>query len=71
MSTLENQNNLYGMKENIYLKVLEIGFRNETTGISFDDVVKELGIKEDFAINSTISKLSLIADEKVELPSKK
>ncbi|MCZ4696128.1 hypothetical protein DWB61_15505 [Ancylomarina euxinus] len=34
------------MKDNIYIKALEIGFRNETTGISFDDVVKELGLVE-------------------------
>ncbi|WP_154200699.1 hypothetical protein [Ancylomarina sp. 16SWW S1-10-2] len=34
------------MKENIYIKALEIGFKNQTTGISFDDVVQELGIEQ-------------------------
>jgi len=36
------------MKDNIYIKALEIGFKNQMTGISFDEVVKELGIEKDF-----------------------
>jgi len=46
MITLVNQNNSYRMKDNIYIKALEIGFENETNGISFNEVVKELGIEE-------------------------
>jgi len=34
------------MKENIYIKALEIGYQHSTTGISFNEVVDELGIKE-------------------------
>ncbi len=41
-----DQNNTKGMKENIYIKALEIGFKNETSGISFNEVVKELEIEE-------------------------
>ncbi|BAX82042.1 hypothetical protein [Labilibaculum antarcticum] len=47
------------MKGNIYIKALEIGFENQTTGISFSKVVEELGIEKDlespvFACNFTI-----------------
>lgn len=35
------------MKENIYIKALEIGFEHETAGISFNEIVKELGIEKD------------------------
>tara|TARA_R110001583_G_scaffold24456_6_gene89219 strand:+ start:45797 stop:46447 length:651 start_codon:yes stop_codon:yes gene_type:complete len=48
MSTLVDQNNLYGMKENIYIKALEIGFENETTGISFNEIVEKLDIESGF-----------------------
>lgn len=34
------------MKDNIYIKALEIGFESQTTGISFNEIVSELGIEE-------------------------
>ena len=46
MSTLVDQNNLYGMKENIYIKALEIGFENETTGISFNEIVEKAALQK-------------------------
>lgn len=47
------------MKENIYIKALEIGFKNQTTGISFNEVVNKLCIEKDcvspvFKCNFTI-----------------
>jgi len=37
------------MKDNIYIKALEIGFKNEANGITFNEIVKELGIEKQLA----------------------
>jgi hypothetical protein len=34
------------MKDNIYIKALEVGYEHSITGISFNDIVNKLGIKE-------------------------
>jgi len=37
------------MKDNIYIKALEIGYEHSITGISFNEIVSELGIEENLS----------------------
>jgi len=46
------------MKDNIYIKALEIGLRNETNDITFNEVVKQIGIGK--SIKDEIFKTSFI-----------
>jgi len=43
---LSESNNFESMKDNIYIKGLEVGYKHSTVGISFNEIVSELGIKK-------------------------